>query len=73
MQERWKISIKRVTTLPGADCGTDHNLLIVDINIKLKRIQRSNQTLIYIEKIRFDYYSIIVSFIAHFLSFLCNF
>ena len=35
---RWKSSIKRVTTLPGADCGTDHNLLIADINIKLKRI-----------------------------------
>ena len=33
---RWKNSIKRVTTLPGADCGTDHNLLIADIKIKLK-------------------------------------
>ena len=41
---RWKSNIKRVTTLPGADCGTDHNLLIADINIKLERIQRSKQT-----------------------------
>ena len=29
-----------MTTLPGADCGTDHNLLIADIKIKLKRIKR---------------------------------
>ena len=39
--------------LPGADCGTDHNLLIADIKIKLKRIQRSKQTPIYdVEKNR---------------------
>ena len=33
-----------MTTLPGADCGTDHNLLIADVKIKLKRIERANQT-----------------------------
>ena len=44
---RWKSSIKRVTKLSGADCCTDHNLLIADIQIKLKRIQRSKQTPIY--------------------------
>ena len=53
---RWKSSLKRVTTLPGADCGTDHNLLIADIKIKLKRIQRSKKTPIYdVEKIGLDY------------------
>ena len=53
---RCKISIKQVTTLPGADCCTDHNLLIADIKIKLKRIQRSKQTPIYdVEKIGLDY------------------
>ena len=52
----WKSSIKRVTTLPGADCGTDHNLLIADIKVKLKRIKRSMQTQIYdVEKIGLDY------------------
>ena len=52
----WKSSIKRVTTLPGADCGTDHNLLIADIEMKLKRIQRSKETPIYdVEKIGLDY------------------
>ena len=53
---RWKSSIKRVTTLPVADCGTDHNLLIADIKVKLKRIKRSMQTQIYdVEKIGLDY------------------
>ena len=33
-----------MTTLPGADCGTDHNLLIADVKIKLKRIKRGKQT-----------------------------
>ena len=34
-----------MTTLPGADCGTDHNLLIADV--KIKRIKRAKQTLRY--------------------------
>ena len=40
---RWRSSVRRVTTLPGADCGTDHNLLIADVKIKLKRIKRTKQ------------------------------
>ena len=55
-KSRWKSSIKRVTTLPGADCGTDHNLLIADIKVKLKRIKLSMQTQIYdVEIIGLDY------------------
>ena len=30
-------------TLPGADCGTDHSLLIADVKIKLKRTKRAKQ------------------------------
>ena len=41
---RWRSSVRRVTTLPGADRGTDHNLLIADVKIKLKRITRAKQT-----------------------------
>ena len=44
---RWRSSVRRVTTLPGADYGTDHNLLIADVKTKLKRIKGANQTLIY--------------------------
>ena len=41
---RWKSSIKRVTTIPGADCGTDHNLLIAIVKIKLKQTKRNKTT-----------------------------
>ena len=41
---RWKSSIKRVTTIPGADCGTDHNLLISIFKIKLKQTKRNKTT-----------------------------
>ena len=40
----WKISIKRVTTIPGADCGTDHNLLIAIVKMKFKQTKRNNTT-----------------------------
>ena len=44
---RCRSSVRRVTTLPGADRGTDHNLLIADVKIKLMRIKRAKQTLRY--------------------------
>ena len=44
---RWGRSVRRVTTQPGAECGTDHNLLIAGVKIKLKRIKRDKQTPIY--------------------------
>ena len=44
---RWRSSVRRVTILPGADCRTDHNLLIADVKIKLRRIKRTKQTLKY--------------------------
>ena len=33
-----------VRTLPGADCGTDHNLLVADIKLKLKRSNKEKIT-----------------------------
>ncbi|CAF2127266.1 unnamed protein product [Rotaria magnacalcarata] len=33
---RWKSSITSVKTRPGADCGTDHELLLVNFKIKWK-------------------------------------
>ena len=41
---RWKSSIKRVTTIPGADYGTYHNLLIAIFKIKLKQTKRNKTT-----------------------------
>ena len=41
---RRRSSVSIVTTLPGADCGTDHNLLIAEVKIKLKLIKRAKHT-----------------------------
>ena len=53
---RWKRSIKRVTTIPGGYYGTDHNLLIAIIKIKLKQTKINENTLKYdLEKIDTKY------------------
>jgi len=39
-QQRWKSSIMAVKTLPGADCGSDHQLLIAKIRLRLCKIKR---------------------------------
>jgi hypothetical protein len=41
VNNRFRNSIKRVTTYPGADIGSDHNPLVADISLKLKRIRVS--------------------------------
>ena len=41
---RWKISIKRVTTIPLVDCGTYNNVLIAIVKIKLKQTKRNKTT-----------------------------
>ena len=41
---RWKNSIKRVTTIPGADYGKDYNLLIATVKIKFKQTKRNKTT-----------------------------
>ncbi|CAF1389444.1 unnamed protein product, partial [Didymodactylos carnosus] len=41
---RWKSSITSIKTRPGADCGTDHELLLASFRIKLKHHHKSTQT-----------------------------
>ena len=37
MQPRWRSSIQSAKTRPGADCGSDHELLIAKFRLKLKK------------------------------------
>ena len=53
---RWKSSVRRVTTLSGGHCGTDHHLLVADVKVKLKRIKEAKQTL------RYDVENIVLEF-----------
>ena len=36
--QRWRSSIQSAKTWPGADCGSDHELLIAKFRLKLKRV-----------------------------------
>ncbi|CAI9727959.1 Hypothetical predicted protein [Octopus vulgaris] len=39
-QQRWKSSVQAVKTFPGADCGSDHELLVAEIKIRLCSVKR---------------------------------
>ena len=36
--QRWRSSIQSVKKRPGADCGSDHELLIAKFRLKLKKV-----------------------------------
>ena len=36
--QRWRSSIQSTKTRPGADCGSDHDLLIAKFRLKLKKV-----------------------------------
>ena len=38
---RWRSSIQSAETRPGADCGSDHELLIAKFRLKLKKVGKS--------------------------------
>ena len=39
VKKRWRNSILCAKTRPGADCGSDHEMLIADIRVKLKKVK----------------------------------
>ena len=41
--ERWRISIQSVKTRLGADCGSDHELLIAKFRLKLKKVGKTTR------------------------------
>ena len=40
--QRWRSSIQSAKTRPGADCGSDHELLIAKFRLKLKTVGKSH-------------------------------
>ena len=38
--QRWRSSIQAAKTRPGADCGSDHKLLITKFRLKLKKARK---------------------------------
>ena len=41
--QRWRSSIQSTKTRPGADCGSDHELLITKFRLKLKKIGKTTR------------------------------
>ena len=40
---RWRSSIQSAKTRPGADCGSDHELLIAKFRLKLKKVRKTTR------------------------------
>ena len=45
--QRWRSSIQSAKTRPGADCGSDHELLIAKFRLKLKNVGKITRPLRY--------------------------
>ena len=54
--QRWRSSIQSAKTRPGADCGSDHDLLIAKFRLKLKKVGKTTRPSRYdLSKIPYDY------------------
>ena len=54
--QRWRISIQSVKTRPGADYGSDHELLIAKFRLKLKKVGKTTRPFRYdLNLISYDY------------------
>ena len=45
--QRWRSCIQAAKTRPGADCGSDHELLIAKFRLKLKKVGKTTRAFKY--------------------------
>ena len=54
--QRWRTAIQIAKTRPGADCGSDHELLTDKFRLKLKKVGKTNRLFSYdLNQIPYDY------------------
>ena len=53
--QRWKSSIESAKTRPGADCGSDHKILIEKFRLKLKKGKNTRKFRYVLNQISYDY------------------
>ena len=54
--KRWRSSKQSAKTRPGAECGSDHELLIAKFRLKLKKVERTTRLFRYdLNQILYDY------------------
>ena len=55
-RQRWKSSVQSAKTRPGADCGSDHELLMAKFRLKLKKVGKTTRPFRYdLNQIPYDY------------------
>ena len=53
---RWRSSIQSAKTRPGADCGSDHELIIAKVRFTLKKAGKTTRSFMYdLNQIHYDY------------------
>ena len=54
--QRWRRPIQSTKTRPGADCGSDHGLLIAKFRLKLKKVGKTTRPFRYdLSQIPYEY------------------
>ena len=54
--QKWRSAIKSAKTRPGADCGSEHQLLIAKFKLKLKKVGKTTRPFQYdLNQIPYDY------------------
>ena len=54
--QRWRNSIQSTKTRQGADCGSDHELLMAKFRLKLKKVEKTARPFRYdLNQIPYDY------------------
>ena len=54
--QTWRSSLQSAKTRPGADCGSDHELLIAKFRLKLKKVGKTSRPFRYdLNQIPYDY------------------
>ena len=54
--QNWRSCIQSAKTRPGADCGSDHELLIAKFRLKLKKVGKTTRPFRYdLYQIPYDY------------------
>ena len=54
--QRWRSSIQSAKTRPGTDCGSDHEILIAQFSLKLKKVGKTTRPFRYdLNQIPYNY------------------
>ena len=54
--QKWRSSIQSAKTRPGADCGSDHEILIAKFRFKLNKVGKTTRSFRYdLNQIPYDY------------------